>query len=91
MPLRFTRPPPWSPPISRRFADVARAPDSRRTYTVTFTFKVTEGPKWFSHFEITRDNDTITILGMKRNGYAQAEAEIPAADFFKMIDKLKDY
>jgi hypothetical protein len=64
---------------------------ARRPYTLTFTYNVTDGPKWMSHFEITRDDETITITGMKRNGYAQAEVEISAADFFKMVDKLKDY
>lgn len=62
-----------------------------RRYTLTVTFKVTDGPKWASHYEITRDNDAIKIYVVKRSGLTDLEAEIPAEEFFRAVAKLKEY
>lgn len=60
-------------------------------HTMTATFRMTDAPKWLSHFEITRDGDKITIQVVKRNGYAQCEAEIDTKDFFQYMHKLEDF
>lgn len=61
---------------------------SDERFTHTLTFRVTDGPKWCSHFEITRDGDKVTITLIKRNGYATAEAEVASKDFFDLVDRV---
>lgn len=64
---------------------------TRLGQTMTFTYKVTDGPKWLSHLEITRDGDSIKILAVKRSGYLQFEIDTNAAEFFDSMAKLKDF
>lgn len=64
---------------------------TRLGHTMTATFRMTDSPKWLSHFEITRDGDKITILVVKRNEIIQCEADADAKQFFDMIDKLKEF